>query len=171
MHDLARQPGAHREEQSDFPAPEVLGTDVISVPQGRDLELLVSFESVSDGIWVSGTVNATATGECGRCLDSVSLNVSAAIQGLFLYPGHELDGEDESEDVFEWDGETIDLEELVRDAVASGLPFTPLCEPDCPGLCDQCGARLVDEPDHAHEVLDPRWAALEALADTSNVDE
>ena len=32
---------------------------------------------------------------------------------------------------------------------------------DCPGLCPDCGARLADDPGHAHEAaIDPRWAAL-----------
>jgi uncharacterized protein len=141
---------------------------VIAVPEGADVTLNVSFESVSDGIWVSGTVSGVAVGECGRCLDQVQLDVEAPVQALFLYPDAKReDGEeDELEDVFEFDGETIDLEQLTLDAVATELPFTPLCEPDCPGLCDQCGARLADEPDHAHEVIDPRWSSLQGLTET-----
>ena len=45
------------------------------------------------------------------------------------------------------------------------LPFQPLCQDDCPGLCTECGARLADDPDHRHEEpVDPRWAALQDLA-------
>jgi uncharacterized protein len=41
------------------------------------------------------------------------------------------------------------------------LPLTPLCQPDCAGLCPDCGERLDDLPvGHAHSVIDPRWAAL-----------
>jgi len=154
-----------REVSETFPAPEVLGTDMIAVPQGADVSLDARLESVQDGIWVSGTVSAQAVGECGRCLDEVRLDVDTTFDGLFLFPdAPREDEEDESEDVHEFDGETLDLEEIVRDAVAEELPFTPLCDPDCPGLCDQCGARLADDPDHTHEMIDPRWSALEALA-------
>ena len=45
----------------------------------------------------------------------------------------------------------VDLEPLLRDAVVLALPFQPLCQDDCPGLCVECGARLADDPDHAHE--------------------
>ncbi|WP_296667648.1 YceD family protein [Demequina sp.] len=136
------------------------------MPTGSEVRLELSFESVQEGIWVSGTVNGTAIGECGRCLDEVRLEVAAPVQGLFEYPDSRNVGEDEeSEDVFEFDGDSLDLENVVRDAVVTSLPFTPLCDPDCPGLCDQCGARLADDPDHAHEVLDPRWAALQSLTD------
>ena len=58
----------------------------------------------------------------------------------------------------------LDLEPLLRDAVVLALPFTPLCEDDCPGLCIECGARLADDPDHQHDAeVDPRWAALRGL--------
>jgi uncharacterized protein len=57
------------------------------------------------------------------------------------------------------------VEPVVRDAVILGLPWTPLCRPDCAGLCPDCGQRLDDLPaDHTHEQLDPRWAALAAFA-------
>ena len=44
------------------------------------------------------------------------------------------------------------------------LPFQPLCRPDCPGLCPECGARLADDPEHTHDdPIDPRWAGLQGL--------
>ena len=48
--------------------------------------------------------------------------------------------------------------------ITETLPFSPLCTPDCPGLCPDCGVRLLDaEPDHHHDKIDPRWAKLSAL--------
>ena len=53
----------------------------------------------------------------------------------------------------------------VRDALGS-MPLSPLCRPDCPGLCAECGERWDDLPDdHKHEFLDPRFSALDALAE------
>jgi uncharacterized protein len=64
----------------------------------------------------------------------------------------------------------VDLEPLVRDAVVLALPFQPVCQGDCLGLCPQCGVRLLDNPGHEHEAaVDPRWAALSGL-DTLNTD-
>jgi uncharacterized protein len=164
VRDFARQPGAQRSVSRVIPAPADLGTDVIGVPAGADLALELSLESVSEGIWVTGTVTTGAVGECSRCLDEVREDVSAPIQGLFALPGSESAGE-EDEDVRDFDGENLDLEEIVRDAVVTTLPFVPLCDPECPGLCDQCGARLADDPDHRHDVVDPRWVALESLTE------
>ncbi|MFW7413401.1 YceD family protein [Demequina sp. SO4-18] len=166
IRDFARSPGAQRTVSETFPAPAVLGTVMVGVPEGAEIRLDASLEAVSEGIWVSGTVAAEAVGECGRCLDEVRFDVAAPVQGLFVFDQSQVgDEEGESEDVFEFDGETLDLEEVVRDAVVLQLPFTPLCRPDCPGLCDQCGARLEDDPDHAHEVIDPRWSALTSLTE------
>ena len=69
--------------------------------------------------------------------------------------------DDEDDDVSRLEGDLLDLEPLLRDAVVLALPFQPLCRDDCPGLCTECGARLADDPDHQHdEPVDPRWAAL-----------
>ncbi len=58
-----------------------------------------------------------------------------------------------------------DLEPALRDAVVLALPLAPLCTDDCPGLCVECGGRRADlAPDHGHETLDPRWAALRGRA-------
>ena len=55
------------------------------------------------------------------------------------------------------------LAPLARDTVVLALPLAPVCTEDCAGLCVDCGQRLDDLPDdHAHEVVDARWAALAA---------
>ena len=70
----------------------------------------------------------------------------------------------------ELEGDLIDLEPVLRDAVVLALPLRPLCRDDCPGLCAECGARLADDPDHGHETVDPRWAALQGLMNTKTLD-
>ena len=61
-------------------------------------------------------------------------------------------------------GHSVNLEQPIVDAVGLALPFAPLCTPDCPGLCPQCGVPLATaEPGHGHEQIDPRWAKLAGL--------
>ena len=85
-------------------------------------------------------------------------------QELFVYDEHQDYSSEEDDEVSMLEGDLVDLEPLLRDAVVLALPFQPLCEDDCPGLCTECGARLADDPDHAHdEPIDPRWAGLTAL--------
>ena len=149
------------------PAPQGLGTEVVGVPAGSDLELDLRLEAVMEGVLVTGKVRATAVGECVRCLDSTTVDVDVDLMDLFAYPdretGHTGDTGDTDDDVRELDGDYIVLEDAVRDAVVPALPFQPVCRDDCPGLCSECGARLADDPGHVHESLDPRWAALQGI--------
>lgn len=164
VHELDRRPGTMRRLQRTVPAPEGLGTAVIGVPTGADLELDLRLEAVMEGILVSGSVRGRAVGECVRCLDEVVEDVDAELQELYVYPERAQaavsEGVDE-EDVPVLDGGHVDVEPAVRDAVVPALPFRPVCSPDCQGLCPECGERLVDAgPDHRHETIDPRWADL-----------
>ena len=69
-----------------MPAPRGLGTEVIGIPEGTDLELDLRLEAVMEGVLVSGTVRGTAVGECIRCLDEVRMPVDASITEMFAYP-------------------------------------------------------------------------------------
>ncbi len=144
------------------PAPSELGTAVMGVPAGEELELKLRLEAVMEGVLVSGAVSGRAVGECIRCLDEVELQFEAPIQELFAYPDRVVE-EAGDDDVRELQADLIDLEPALRDAVVLALPFQPVCSEDCPGLCVDCGIRLADEPGHHHEVADPRWAALESI--------
>jgi uncharacterized protein len=143
-------------------APAGLGTDVIGVPEGSELELDLRLEAVMEGILVSGTIRGRAVGECVRCLETVEDEIEADVQELYVYPGRTPDGEEE-DDLRELRDDLIDLEPAVYDSLVPALPFQPVCRDDCPGLCSACGARLADDPAHAHESTDPRWAELQRL--------
>ncbi len=82
----------------------------------------------------------------------------------FAYEESSTATEGEDEDTGRLEGDLLDLEPQLRDAVVLTLPFRPLCRDDCPGLCPTCGARLADDPAHQHdEPVDPRWAKLTGL--------
>ncbi|MDO5498538.1 MAG: DUF177 domain-containing protein [Propionibacteriaceae bacterium] len=164
-HDLGRQAGAMRELRTDVPAPEGIGDDIIGVPPASPIALDLKLESVVEGVLVTGTAQVTVAGECGRCLEPISNAVEIDIQELYLYPGTDPDDVEASR----MEGETIDLEPLVRDEVVLDLPFMPLCREDCAGLCQTCGANLNAEPDHNHgERIDPRWGDLAAWQDAQD---
>jgi uncharacterized protein len=144
------------------PAPADLGIEVLQVPEGSPVELDLRLEAVMEGVLVTGTAHATLTGECARCLEPISDDMEVRFQELYVYEDHALP--DEDDDVSTLQDDLVDLEPLLRDAVVLALPFQPLCMDDCPGLCPECGARLADDPDHAHDAaIDPRWAALADL--------
>jgi uncharacterized protein len=147
------------------PAPADLGVELISVPEGSDLELDLSMTSVSEGVYISGSVRGTVEGECGRCLREISEAFDVRIQELYAYEDSTTEETTDSDEVGRMQGDLIDLEPAVRDAVVLTLPTNPLCRPDCPGLCPDCGVRLDELPaDHSHELEDPRWATLRNLS-------
>jgi uncharacterized protein len=162
--ELGRRPGTMRHVQRTIDAPGDWRLELVGVPPGSAVELELRLESVMDGVLVSGTVEVTVAAECGRCLEPVSDQLDVDVQELFAY-----EPADDDDDQPLITGDFIDIEPLVRDAVVLGLPLNPVCEDDCLGLCATCGARLADvEPDHAHDDLDPRWAALTQLSEPTD---
>lgn len=166
-HALNRRPGSMMEKTLTVPAPDDLGGEMVGVPKDVDLELDLRFESVMEGVLVSGTAHLTLEGECARCLDDLASSMEVEFQELFVYVDSRQSGEEADEDEYRLDGDLLDLEPVLRDAVVLALPLSPLCREDCPGLCSECGERLADAgPDHRHDVADPRWAALQGLTET-----
>jgi uncharacterized protein len=161
LRELGRRAGTLREYRRSVPAPAGIGLDLIGVPEGAPLDLELRLESVTEGVLVTGTVTAPLTGQCGRCLEPVTDELTVDVCELFAYPDSVTDQTAERDEVQRIHGELLDVESLVRDAVVLALPWTPLCRPDCAGLCPTCGQRLDDLPaGHAHDTIDPRWAAL-----------
>jgi uncharacterized protein len=151
-----------RELVKTVPAPADLGyADLIGVPPGSDLELDLRLESVMEGVLVTAAITAEVTGECGRCLDPLSDTLRVRFQELYAYPESESEDDD---DLSRMQGDLLDLEPALRDAVVLALPQNPVCDEDCPGLCPTCGERLADLPqDHDHGQTDARWSALADL--------
>ncbi|KAB2337910.1 YceD family protein [Actinomadura rudentiformis] len=162
---LSRQPGSSREQTLNVPAPENFGVEMVGVPEGAELELDLRFESVLEGVLVTGTAWVPLEGECARCLDPIASTFEADFQELFVYPDTRSGG-NADDDELRLEDDLIDLEPVLRDAVLLALPLSPLCRDDCPGLCSECGVRLADAgPDHHHDAADPRWAALQGITD------
>ncbi|MFZ9157663.1 MAG: YceD family protein, partial [Ilumatobacteraceae bacterium] len=69
-------------------------------------------------------------------------------------------------DAFPIENDQIDLATMVRESVLLDLPDSPVCRPDCAGLCPACGAdRNLGDCGCRIETPDPRWAGLDAIRD------
>ncbi|MFD1722474.1 YceD family protein [Amnibacterium endophyticum] len=156
VRDLVRHPGEMRERTVDLEVPERLGEGLVAVQQGSPLHVDLRLESLHEGVLASGDVVATAQGECARCLAPVSLPVEVEFAELFGYPA------DEPFD-HQLDGDLLDLEPVVRDAVVLALPFQPECVDGCEDLELGPGISLITADARAEEPADPRWAALQGF--------
>jgi uncharacterized protein len=167
---LGRRPGSMMTFSETVPSPSRIGLDLIGIDEGAPLTLDLRIESVSEGVLVSGTMSAPTTGECARCLTPITGDVEIDLTELFAYPDSATDETTDSDEVgrvgSSGEPDTVDLEQPIIDAIGLALPFSPLCSPDCLGLCPQCGVPLATaEPGHHHEQIDPRWAKLAGILD------
>ncbi len=157
VHDLINKPGNLRRFDFEIKLDEAFGAGAVTLPAGSEMQLSGRLESVHEGILVTGLAESDAKTECSRCLDPLTLPVEVDFQELFAYSRY-------SEDDFEIQDEKIDLEPVVRDAVVLSLPFQPVCNEACQGLCAECGLKLADNPNHVHEApIDSRWSELTKL--------
>jgi len=171
LHELGRRAGSLQELDRMLPAPADWRLELIGVPEGGEVRLRLRLESVMEGVLVSGHVTVPLIGSCARCLEPIEDTLELDVQELFAYSGSTTEATSEEDEVRRVEGDTIDLEPMVRDLVVLSLPLAPTCTEDCAGLCVDCGRRLDELPaDHSHEVLDPRWAALAQRFDASQPD-
>jgi uncharacterized protein len=148
-----------RSESRTAPAPADLGSGMIRVPEGGELKLDVQFEDVGDGVLVTAQGTAPLVGECARCLDEFSSSTLVRFREMFAAAAG-----GSGDDGYLLDGDLLDLEPALRDALVLDLPLSPLCRPDCAGLCSRCGIKLADaEPGHAHPDDGGVWAVLKDL--------
>jgi uncharacterized protein len=157
--ELRRRPGTQRDVHVAAPLPGLAITSA-RVTEAAEVAVDAVLESIEGGaVTVSGSVRAPWEGECRRCLDLVSGVLEASLSEVFeVIP---TDGE-----TYPIEGDEVDLEPVVRDAVLLQLPLAPLCRPDCPGPAPDAFPTSVAGEDGApggEGTPDPRWAALEQL--------
>jgi uncharacterized protein len=173
-YELPRRAGELKEYELDIEAPTRIGVPLIAVPEGDVIEADIRLESVTEGVLLSAEIYAVAIGECIRCLESVEVVIDRKIQELYRYePTNEKgrkkrrDDEDidlDIDDELQMEGDLMNLEIPIIDAIILTLPVNPLCSEECLGLCPDCGEKWASLPeDHAHEVIDARWSGLENL--------
>ena len=168
---LGRRPGAMMVVRQQITNPGQIGLDLIAIRAGAVVELDLRLESVSEGVLVTGSVAAPTAGECARCLGTLAGRAEVELTELFAYPNSATEATTDDDEVGRVVDDTVNLEQAIVDAVGLTLPLSPLCRPDCPGLCPDCGVVLADaEPGHTHDRIDPRFAKLAGMFDTSAAD-
>ena len=139
----------------------------------RDLRYGVS-NPVSEPVLASGTVRNTAgvlvmTGEITTCIHGICDRCASAFDREIHFPINVVlvtemaNEENEDEWVFPLEGDSADLDDIVRTVFVLNLDSKLLCKEDCKGLCYRCGKNLNEGPCNCQKELDPRFAALKQL--------
>ena len=161
--DLPRRPGSSHHIQREVPSPSDLGSGLFAVATGEPIALDVLLESVVEGVLVTAEVSATVSGECGYCLEPDESVLDVSVRELFTYEPPERAEPDgnpyDDEAVSPLVDDLADLEPAFRDAIVLALPFSRLCDDDCPRL-----AAVLEKVTPEDERIDPRWEALRAAA-------
>ena len=120
-------------------------------------------------LFVNGHVDTRAQAECDRCLKPVELPVSADFALEYItgsaYESSETAELTEAEmSVSVFDGDAIDVDEIVKEQILLAVPTRMLCREDCKGICPECGIdRNTGNCNCVSDDVDPRWAALKNL--------
>lgn len=114
-------------------------------------------EEAGQAYLLRGTLRGGLLVPCARCLEPASVAVDAPVTVTFVEGAVAADGDAETQDdVVPFAHGTIDLDHPLRDEILLAVPMSPVCRPDCAGICPTCGrnrnvtpcdcARPADEP-------------------------
>lgn len=110
---------------------------------------------------MTGNVSTTIHGVCDRCAADFSRDVEIPLNVVLVTELASEENEDEW--VFSLEGDSADLEDIVRTVFVLNLDSKLLCKPDCKGICCRCGRNLNRESCTCEKEIDPRFAALKQL--------
>ena len=112
-------------------------------------------------LMMKGVIQTRIYGVCDRCASDFERDIEIPIDVILVTELADEDNEDEW--VFPLEGDSANLEDIVRTVFVLNLDSKLLCEPDCKGLCCRCGTNLNEGPCSCQKELDPRFAALKQL--------
>jgi uncharacterized protein len=138
---------------------------------GEDGELDVRLSKSKTDVVVHGRLTAKLRAPCARCLEPVAIQVDQTVSALMV-PATKIKEPDANEyefssneaDTVPYDGETVVLDDLVRDELLLEIPMIPLCREDCPGMAERPEAQKAES---ANKTVDPRLMPLLRLKQTT----
>lgn len=120
------------------------------------------------GIYIDIDVDFTILDNCARCLEKVEVPIEYSIKGFLVKENFDEDSF-EDDDAFIYDGQDLNLLDIIEQTLDFKMPIRVLCDEDCEGLCQGCGANLnkeecsCSEIANDEEIIDPRFAKLKDI--------
>lgn len=168
----------HLQEIEYFPANVTVEADPGSFGLNHDgvcsvssVKAELSVQSSDDEYFCQGTVKATITFECVRCLGQFDKDVAQETDFIvcskqtFEEKRKEAD-DDEAYVFYAGHSLTADLTDITREALILSVALMPICSEDCLGLCPSCGVnKNKTECDCTDDKIDERWEGLRGLSE------
>ena len=132
-----------------------------SYPVTEPVEAEGTVRNTAGVLVMTGSIRTTIHGTCDRCASDFDREIDFPIDVVLVTELANEENEDEW--VFPLEGDSADLEDIVRTVFVLNLDSKLLCKDDCKGLCCRCGKNLNDGPCNCQKELDPRFAALKQL--------
>ena len=130
-------------------------------PVDEPVEAAGSVRNTAGVLVMTGNIHTTIHGVCDRCASDFAQDVEFPIDVVLVTEFANEENEDEW--VFDLNGDSADLEEIVRTVFVLNMDSQLLCKPDCKGICGGCGRNLNHEDCVCQKEIDPRLAALQQL--------
>ena len=130
-------------------------------PVSEPVQASGSVRNTAGVLVMTGAIRTTIHGVCDRCASDFTSDVEFPLDVVLVT---ELSNEEnEDEWVFPLEGDSADLDDIVRTVFVLNMDSKLLCKPDCKGICCRCGKNLNNEACSCQKELDPRFAALRQL--------
>ena len=133
----------------------------VSYPVSEPVKAQGTVRNTAGVLVMTGEITTCIHGICDRCASEFDRDISFPIDVVLVTEMANEENEDEW--VFPLEGDSADLDDIVRTVFVLNLDSKLLCKEDCAGLCHRCGKNLNDGPCNCQKELDPRFAALKQL--------
>ncbi len=133
----------------------------VSYPVSEPVKAEGMVRNTAGVLVMTGAITTCIHGTCDRCASPFDREIKLPINVVLVTKMANEENEDEW--VFPLEGDSADLDDIVRTVFVLNLDSKLLCKEDCKGLCHRCGKNLNDGPCNCQKELDPRFAALKQL--------
>ena len=133
----------------------------VSYPVSEPVKAEGMVRNTAGVLVMTGEITTCIHGTCDRCANAFDRDITLPINVVLVTEMANEENEDEW--VFPLEGDSADLDDIVRTVFVLNLDSKLLCKEDCAGLCHRCGKNLNDGPCNCQKELDPRFAALKQL--------
>ena len=133
----------------------------VSYPVSEPVKAEGMVRNTAGVLVMTGSITTCIHGTCDRCASEFDREINLPINVVLVTEMANEENEDEW--VFPLEGDSADLEDIVRTVFVLNMDSKLLCKPDCKGLCCRCGKNLNEGPCSCQKELDPRFAALRQL--------